>query len=91
MLPDAATWTAPDLELLRRGLIEVDRLHPLVAAALAPGHPVTAASASPVPAAAPRLVACRGAWHRVGLVDGALAPPSTTTRRNSTGRSCWPR
>lgn len=74
VLPDAATWTAPDPELLRRGLIEVDRLHPLVAAALAPGHPVAAASASPVPAAAPRLVACRGAWHRIGLVDGALAP-----------------
>ncbi|MEU7957133.1 hypothetical protein [Micromonospora humida] len=74
VLPDAATWTAPDPELLRRGLIEVDRLHPLVAAALAPGHPVAAASASPVPAAAPRLVACRGTWHRIGLVDGALAP-----------------
>ncbi|MER7419553.1 hypothetical protein ABT346_22710 [Micromonospora peucetia] len=43
MLPDAATWESPDLELLRGGLIEADRLHPL-ASALAPGHP-----AAPVP------------------------------------------
>ncbi|MEU8263166.1 hypothetical protein AB0C02_21365 [Micromonospora sp. NPDC048999] len=73
-LPDAATWMVPDLELLRRGLIEIDRLHPLVAAALAPGHPVAATPASPHPAAAPRLVACRGVWHRIGLVNGALTP-----------------
>ncbi|MFC3994055.1 hypothetical protein [Actinoplanes siamensis] len=37
VLPDAATWVPPDLELLRAGLIEPGRLHPLVAAALAPG------------------------------------------------------
>ncbi|MEU2614622.1 hypothetical protein ABZ570_24030 [Micromonospora sp. NPDC007271] len=74
VLPDAAAWTAPDLELLRHGLIEVDRLHPLVASALAPGHPVAGAPASPGPAAAPRLVACRGAWHRIGLVNGTLTP-----------------
>ncbi|MFF5216672.1 hypothetical protein [Micromonospora sp. NPDC000442] len=74
VLPDAATWMAPDLELLRRGLIEVDRLHPLVAAALAPGHPVGVTPASPDPVAAPRLVACRGAWHRIGLVNGVLTP-----------------
>ncbi|GFJ96277.1 hypothetical protein Prum_099190 [Phytohabitans rumicis] len=36
VLPDAATWTLPDLELLRAGLIDADRLHPLVAAALVP-------------------------------------------------------
>ena len=72
VLPDAATWMAPDLELLHRGLIEVDRLHPLVASALAPGHPVAVTPASPDPAATPRLVACRGAWHRIGLVNGAL-------------------
>ncbi|SCF17174.1 hypothetical protein GA0074695_3969 [Micromonospora viridifaciens] len=74
VLPDAATWTAPDLELLRRRLIDVDRLHPLVAAALAPGHPAVGAPASPAPAAAPRLVACRGARHRIGLVHGVLTP-----------------
>ncbi|MCW3814354.1 hypothetical protein ONA91_07770 [Micromonospora sp. DR5-3] len=74
VLPDAATWMAPDLELLRRGLIEVERLHPLVASALAPGHPVADTPAAPDPAAQPRLVDCRGAWHRIGLVNGVLAP-----------------
>ncbi|TDB82082.1 hypothetical protein [Micromonospora sp. KC721] len=72
VLPDAAAWIAPDLELLRRGRIEVDRLHPLVAAALAAGHPAT--PASPDLAAASRLVACRGARHRIGLVNGVLTP-----------------
>ncbi|MEV0151694.1 MULTISPECIES: VWA-like domain-containing protein [unclassified Nonomuraea] len=38
ILPDAATWVLPDLALLRAGLIEADRLHPLVAAALVPGR-----------------------------------------------------
>lgn len=72
VLPDVATWMAPDLELLRRRLIEIDRLHPLVASALAPDHAAT--PASPNPAATPRLVACRGAWHQIGLVDGVLTP-----------------
>ncbi|MFJ8578402.1 hypothetical protein [Micromonospora sp. NPDC093277] len=70
-LPDAATWMAPDLELLRCGLIDVDRLHPLVASALAPGQP---AAGTPTLLATSRLVACRGVWHRIGLVDGVLTP-----------------
>ncbi|WP_188122422.1 hypothetical protein [Actinoplanes lobatus] len=37
-LPWAATWVLPDLELLHAGLITPDQLHPLVAAALAPGR-----------------------------------------------------
>ncbi|MFC8230230.1 hypothetical protein [Streptomyces sp. NPDC057287] len=41
VLPDAATWVLPDLELLRGGWIAADRLHPLVAAALAPGTPAS--------------------------------------------------
>jgi hypothetical protein len=74
VLPDAATWVPPDLELLRNGLIGVDRLHPLVASALAPERP--AATAAPVFAGPgqPRFVECRGARHRIGLVDGALVP-----------------
>ncbi|PTM96781.1 hypothetical protein [Streptomyces sp. VMFN-G11Ma] len=73
VLPDAATWVPPDVELLRAGAIEPGRLHPLVAAALVPDH-------SPGPAGpaelqeAPRLVDCRGVPHRIGLVDGVLAP-----------------
>ncbi|MGX1547854.1 hypothetical protein [Streptomyces adustus] len=72
VLPDAATWVLPDLELLRTGRITADRLHPLVAAALTPGHP-PAPVRVPDPAG-PRLVECRGARHRIGLVDGVLAP-----------------
>ncbi|MFC8531611.1 hypothetical protein [Nocardia sp. NPDC057227] len=68
VLPNAATWTLPDLELLRAGAITPGRLHPLVAAALAPGH---------TPASEPNppeqlLVECRGEQHRLGLVDGVL-------------------
>ncbi|WP_405020776.1 hypothetical protein OHV05_31815 [Kitasatospora sp. NBC_00070] len=73
VLPDAATWTLPDLDLLRAGLIEADRLHPLVASALVPDHPPTAPSHRPDPAGQPQLVECRGARHRIGLVDGVLS------------------
>ncbi|MFF3937228.1 hypothetical protein [Streptomyces phaeofaciens] len=77
MLPDAATWVLPDLELLRAGLIGADRLHPLVAAALAPDHaPPPGPGLAPPPdrPGQPRVVECRGARHRIGLVDGVLAP-----------------
>ncbi|AVT34813.1 hypothetical protein C6361_25995 [Plantactinospora sp. BC1] len=71
VLPDAATWVLPDLALLRAGLIRADELHPLVASALAPDRP--AAGTRPPPGdGAPRLVECRGARHRIGLVDGVL-------------------
>lgn len=74
VLPDAATWVPPDLELLRTGSIEADRLHPLVASALAPGHE-PAGTCRPLECAGqPRLVQCRGVQHRIGLVDGILAP-----------------
>ncbi|MFV0132120.1 hypothetical protein ACLGIH_02430 [Streptomyces sp. HMX87] len=72
VLPDAATWTLPDLELLRAGSIEPDRLHPLVASALVPGHRPAARSAPADRAGEARLVECRGARHRIGLVDGVL-------------------
>jgi hypothetical protein len=73
VLPDAATWVLPDLELLRAGLIDPDRLHPLVASVLVPGHSASAPGAS-ADAGGPRLVECRGAQHRIGLVDGVLVP-----------------
>jgi len=72
VLPDAATWTLPDLELLRAGLIDADRLHPLVASALVPGHRVGASPTPDVPR--DRLVECRGAQHRIRVVDGVLRP-----------------
>ncbi|MEU6168023.1 hypothetical protein [Streptomyces tanashiensis] len=74
VLPDAATWLPPDLELLRAGLVEAGGLHPLVAAALVPGHGPAGPHRPPDRAGAPRLVECRGARHRIGLVDGVLTP-----------------
>ncbi|MCP3803380.1 hypothetical protein NLX83_29310 [Allokutzneria sp. A3M-2-11 16] len=74
VLPDAATWVLPDLELLHAGLIDADRLHPLVASALLPDHRPGGASRSPGSSRTSRSVECRGATHRLGVVDGALAP-----------------
>ena len=75
VLPDAATWVPPDLELLRTGAIEAGRLHPLVAAALVPDRSRPDRSVrTPDRAGQPHLVECRGALHRIGLADGVLAP-----------------
>lgn len=78
VLPDAATWVLPDLDLLRTGAIEAGQLHPLVARALVPDLPPPASaptrSRTGDGAGATRLVDCRGAQHRIGLVEGALAP-----------------
>ncbi|WP_327404810.1 hypothetical protein OG194_35215 [Streptomyces sp. NBC_01288] len=80
VLPDAATWVLPDLELLRTGSIDADQLHPLVAAALVPDRPRPQPHASTrmldraAVAGQPHLIDCRGAQHRIGLVDGVLAP-----------------
>ncbi|MFJ9243270.1 hypothetical protein [Streptomyces sp. NPDC101776] len=74
VLPDAATWVLPDLELLRIGAIDADRLHPLVAAALAPDRPARVHSPDRPGPDRPHLVDCRGDRHRIGLVDGVLAP-----------------
>ncbi|MFF6774153.1 hypothetical protein ACFY8W_11365 [Streptomyces sp. NPDC012637] len=73
LLPDAATWLPPDLELLRAGAVEAGRLHPLVAAALVPERGTPEPAPPPDPRA-PRIVECRGALHRIALVDGVLAP-----------------
>ncbi|MEV3929708.1 MULTISPECIES: hypothetical protein [unclassified Streptomyces] len=74
VLPDAATWVLPDLELLRGGWIAADRLHPLVASALAPGACSGGPGADTDTTVVPRTVECRGSRHRIGLVDGVLAP-----------------
>ncbi|MGW1636052.1 hypothetical protein [Streptomyces lavendulae] len=73
VLPDAATWVPPDLELLRAGLIGAGRLHPLVASALEPGYrPAAGPVRDPSPPGGPRFVECRGARHRIGPVGGVL-------------------
>ncbi|MFH9727712.1 hypothetical protein ACH4M4_32795 [Streptomyces sp. NPDC017254] len=74
VLPDASTWVPPDLELLRAGLIEAGRLHPLVASALVPDHAPTGPPPEGDRPGQPRLVDCRGVLHRIGLSDGVLAP-----------------
>jgi hypothetical protein len=74
VLPDAATWVLPDLELLRAGLIDADQLHPLVASALLPDHRPAGAARSPDSPGSSRLVECRGATHRIGVVNGVLVP-----------------
>lgn len=69
VLPDVATWVPPDILLLQAGLIAPGDLHPLVAEALVPGS-----TPRPREAAMPgtRQVACRGAVHRLAVVDGVL-------------------
>ncbi|MFJ1754764.1 hypothetical protein [Kitasatospora sp. NPDC088134] len=78
VLPDAATWTPPDVLLLRAGLIDPARLHPLVAAALAPDHAPgrTAEGNAPAtrPGDGPLWVECRGELHQLAVVDGVLVP-----------------
>ncbi|MDX8051002.1 hypothetical protein SK571_16570 [Lentzea sp. BCCO 10_0798] len=74
VLPDAATWVPPDLELWHAGMIDADRLHPLVRSALLPEHRPASAPRSPDSTASSRLVDCRGALHRIGVVDGVLVP-----------------
>lgn len=84
VLPDAAARTLPDLELLRAGLITTERLHPLVARALAAhasaGVPGSEGASSPAPSAGPlsvtgdpHRVECRGEVHRIALRDGVLS------------------
>ncbi|MGW0604972.1 hypothetical protein [Streptomyces sp. NPDC002640] len=80
VLPDAATWVPPDLDLLAAGLVTPHDLHPLVASALAPGHlpePGHAPGPGTSPArraGEPGVVECRGALHRIAQVDGVLTP-----------------
>ncbi|WP_420910849.1 hypothetical protein [Rhodococcus sp. OK519] len=73
VLPDAATWVLPDLELIRSGAITADQLHPLVGAALDPGWSPPTQSLASTRESRTRLVDCRGERHRIGLVDGVLA------------------
>lgn len=73
VLPEAATRTLPDLELLRRGAITPDRLHPLVAAVLAPGFSPAGDSRKDLSDSAFHEVDCRGERHRIGIADGVLS------------------
>lgn len=74
VLPHAATWMLPDLELLDAGLVDIGLLHPLVASALQPGRSPSTANPPASRGGSRRLIDCRGERHRIGLVDGMLAP-----------------
>ncbi|MGY4394628.1 hypothetical protein [Streptomyces virginiae] len=85
VLPEAAVRTPPDVELLRAGLVRAERLHPLVAAALAapgvagpasgpvavPGPGEPADDSAPGPTDHHR-VECMGMVHRIALRNGTL-------------------
>nr|WP_035717731.1 hypothetical protein [Gordonia terrae] len=73
VLPDAATRTLPDLELLRHGAITPDRLHPLVAAALTPDSPSSPHRRKALVANSFQDVRCRGELHRIGVANGVLS------------------
>ncbi|MDN3354147.1 ankyrin repeat domain-containing protein [Actinomadura sp. DC4] len=77
ILPEAAWRRLPDLDVLRQGDADPDRLHPLVRAALFPLREDPAGPAGPpdpqLPA--PVRVRCRGEWHEVCFQDGALGMP----------------
>lgn len=92
VLPYAATWLPPDLELLHAGLLSPELLHPLVAAALSCVPPATGphlrGTGSPPPATGRppglRLVECGGETHRLTITDGRLVPldhPAAELRR----------
>ncbi|MEU7281018.1 hypothetical protein AB0A69_19865 [Streptomyces sp. NPDC045431] len=71
VLPEAAVRALPDLELLRAGLIAPERLHPLVAEALAPYGSASVVRPVSEPGD-PHRVECRGEIHRIALRDGVL-------------------
>ncbi|MGW5174783.1 hypothetical protein ACWERY_10480 [Streptomyces sp. NPDC004082] len=71
VLPEAAARVLPDLELLRSGLVPVNGLHPLVAAALTAPGPASA-DGGPPETGDPHRVPCRGEIHRIALRDGVL-------------------
>ena len=77
VLAEASWRRLPDLDVLRNGDVDPDRLHPLVRAALfllreEPAEPIGPPE-PPLPV--PVRVRCRGAWHEVCFQDGALRIP----------------
>jgi hypothetical protein len=80
VLPDAATWRLPDVQLLDAGLITRGELHPLLVPYL-PGGPPAHSPESPYPHQGPPadagtldpgVIDCGGARHRIGFAGGVL-------------------
>ncbi|MFF8382197.1 hypothetical protein ACF053_00880 [Streptomyces kanasensis] len=86
VLPEVAARVLPDLELLRAGLVAPERLHPLVAAALAPAYrSARVAGTAPEPRR----------WHRPTARHGWPVPPpspptptGSSAGARSTGSPC---
>jgi hypothetical protein len=72
VIPRSWWQRLPELELLRRGQLELSGLHPLVRAALFPDNPGGLDDYRPLRTVRPQPVAvrCRGEWHRIGWRDG---------------------
>ncbi|WP_326561482.1 ankyrin repeat domain-containing protein [Micromonospora sp. NBC_01796] len=77
VLPEASWRRLPDLDLLRRGMIDADRLHPLVRTALFPDLAPSGGPVGPPDASLPTpvRVRCGGEWHEVCFADGELRIP----------------
>ncbi|GAB3980776.1 hypothetical protein GCM10029978_079740 [Actinoallomurus acanthiterrae] len=77
VIPEACWLRLPDLDALRYGDLDAERLHPLVRAALFPGRAAPDGPAGPPDPETPGpvRVRCRGEWHVVAFRDGALRVP----------------
>jgi hypothetical protein len=77
-LPEACWRQAPDLDLLRHGVITPEDLHPIVSASLFPGRTPREADGPPgLELPAPVRVRCQGEWHEVRSGEGRLLVPHT--------------
>jgi hypothetical protein len=78
VLAEAVWRRPPDLDLLRRGLLPPDWLHPLVHDALMPARAAgtKCAAGPPEPARLPPVrVRCRGEWHEITFDGGVMRLP----------------
>ncbi|WP_242907074.1 ankyrin repeat domain-containing protein [Actinomadura terrae] len=74
----------PDLDLLRAGMVTPEELHPLVTAALFPGHPPASGPPGMVPPG-PTRVRCEGEWHEVMSGGHGLLVPHTAEEQQREG------
>ncbi|MEO3830222.1 ankyrin repeat domain-containing protein [Actinomadura sp. B10D3] len=82
VLPEACWRRLPDLDVLRHGDTDPDRLHPLVRTALFPLREPAGRVGPPHPALpSPVRVRCRGEWHEVRFREGALDMPHSADER----------
>ncbi|GAA3221567.1 hypothetical protein ACFO1B_16415 [Dactylosporangium siamense] len=81
VLPMARMERSIDADLVRLGLLSLDELHPLVAAAMVPGHK-GAAGPAPRVDMSPFTVPCGSERHRIGP-DGIPHPPEEIRREQS--------